>query len=350
MKKEHTFIDLFSGCGGLSLGFEMAGFTGILAIDNWKDALITYAYNRKKSRTICGDLVTLDPFKIKEEYSLTDVDVIIGGPPCQGFSVAGKRIIEDERNKLYKSFVGFVNCFRPHAFVMENVPNILSIGGGVVKDSIIKDFEKLGYKVSVQVMTASDYGVPQNRRRAVFVGMADGQNFVFPEPFKTKKVTSFDALSDLTEESLADGSPYSTEPMCDFQHYARKNSIGIYNHDITIHSEKTKEIIAMVPDGGNYKNLPIELQQTRKVHIAWTRLCSTKPSITIDTGHRHHFHYKWNRIPTVRESARIQSFPDDFIFLCSKTSQYKQVGNAVPPLMAKAIALQLSNMLWQKKK
>lgn len=350
MNKKHSFIDLFSGCGGLSLGFEMAGFTGLLAIDNWKDALATYAYNRKDARTLCEDLATLDPYKIKEEYGITDVDVIIGGPPCQGFSVAGKRSVEDERNKLYKAFVNFVNCFRPNAFVMENVPNILSIGKGIVRDSIIKDFEQLGYKVSVKIITASDYGVPQNRRRAMFVGLTDGRDFVFPEPYKGEKTTSSDALSDLTEESLADGSPYPTEPSCDFQRYVRKNSTGVYNHDITIHNEKTKEIIAMVPDGGNYKDLPVELQQTRKVHIAWTRLCSMKPSITIDTGHRHHFHYKWNRVPTVRESARIQSFPDDFIFLCSKTSQYKQVGNAVPPLMAKAIAQQLSNTLWQEKK
>lgn len=348
-KKKYTFIDLFAGCGGLSLGFEMAGFKSILAIDNWRDALTTYAYNRKGARILCGDLATLDPYKIKQEYSISNVDVIIGGPPCQGFSVAGKRIIEDERNKLYKAFVRFVDCLRPNAFVMENVPNILSMGNGMVKNSIIKDFEKLGYRVSVQVLTASDYGVPQNRKRAVFVGLADGRVFSFPEPFRTTKVTSYDALSDLTEGSIADGSPYPSEPTCDFQRYARLGSTGVYNHDITIHSEKTKEIIALVPDGGNYKNLPAELQQTRKVHIAWTRLCSTKPSITIDTGHRHHFHYKWNRIPTVRESARIQSFPDDFIFMCSKTSQYKQVGNAVPPLMAKAIAQQLSKTLWQRK-
>jgi len=348
-KKKYTFIDLFAGCGGLSLGFEMAGFKSILAIDNWKDALTTYAYNRKGARTLCGDLAILDSDKIKKECNISDVDVIIGGPPCQGFSVAGKRIIEDERNKLYKAFVEFVDSFHPKAFVMENVPNILSIGNGMVKDSIISDFERLGYKVSVQVLMASDYGVPQNRKRAVFVGMEDGRDFTFPEPFKTEKVTSYDAISDLTENSIADGSPYPTEPTCNFQRYARMGSTGVYNHDITIHNEKTKEIIAMVPDGGNYKDLPVELQQTRKVHIAWTRLCSTKPSITIDTGHRHHFHYKWNRIPTVRESARIQSFPDDFIFMCSKTSQYKQVGNAVPPLLAKAIALQLLKMLWQEK-
>lgn len=350
MIKKHTFIDLFSGCGGLSLGFEMAGFIGLLAIDNWKDALTTYAYNRKDARTLCEDLATLDPHKIKKDYNISNVDVIIGGPPCQGFSVAGKRIIEDERNKLYKSFVGFVDCFRPSAFVMENVPNILSIGNGLVKNSIIHDFEKLGYGVSVQILMASDYGVPQNRRRAFFVGLADGKDFAFPEPFKREKITSFEALSDLTENSIPDGSPYPVEATSDFQRYARMGSAGVYNHDITIHNDKTKEIIAMVPDGGNYKDLPIELQQTRKVHIAWTRLCSTKPSITIDTGHRHHFHYKWNRIPTVRESARIQSFPDDFVFLCSKTSQYKQVGNAVPPLMAKAIAQQLYNTLWQERK
>ena len=199
--------------------------------------------------------------------------------------------------------------------------------------------------MSVQVITASDYGVPQNRRRAVFVGLANGKEFQFPEPYKMEKITSFEALSDLTEESLADGSPYPTEPTCEFQRYARKDSIGVYNHDITIHNDKTKEIIAMVPDGGNYKDLPIELQQTRKVHIAWTRLCSTKPSFTIDCGHNHHFHYKFNRVPTARESARLQSFPDRFIFLGNKGSQLRQIGNAVPPLMSKAISNQLKKYL-----
>lgn len=344
-EKKYTFIDLFSGCGGMSLGFEMSGFKELLAIDNWKDALVTYAHNRTDAHTLCADLSALDPAQVKQDYGITDVDVIIGGPPCQGFSVAGKRIIEDERNKLYKSFVGFVECFHPKAFVMENVPNILSIGGGMVKESILKDFEKLGYKVNVKVLTASDYGVPQNRRRAVFVGLASDEEFDFPLPFETAKVTSFEALSDLTEGTISEGAAYPTEPTCDYQRYARSGSDGVYNHEITIHNDRTKEIIAMVPDGGNYKDLPKELQETRKVHIAWTRLCSSKPSFTIDCGHRHHFHYKWNRIPTVRESARIQSFPDSFVFTCSRTSQYKQVGNAVPPLLAKAVAEQLRKAL-----
>lgn len=350
MRKKYTFIDLFAGCGGLSLGFEEAGFKSVLAIDNWQDALDTYAANRSTARTLCADISTVNPELVKEKYNIDNVDVIIGGPPCQGFSIAGKRIIEDKRNQLYKSFVNFVSFFQPKAFVMENVPNILSIGGGIIRNTIIQDFERLGYKVSVKVLNASDYGVPQNRRRAVFVGLANGKDFIFPPPLITEPVTSFEALCDLSEETIRDGSPYLTKPINDYQHYVRMNSKGVYNHQITNHDDKTKKIIALVPDGGNYKDLPIELQKTRKVHIAWTRLSSNKPSITIDTGHRHHFHYKWNRVPTVRESARIQSFPDRYIFLCSKTSQYKQVGNAVPPLMAKSIALQLFNTLWQGKK
>ena len=345
MKKKYTFIDLFAGCGGLSLGFEMAGFESLLAIDNWKDALITYEHNRKGARTLCGDLSSLDPKQVREDFEISGVDVIVGGPPCQGFSLAGKRIIEDERNKLYQSFVGFVKEFKPKAFVMENVPNILSIGDGAIRDSIIRDFESMGYTVNVKVLLASDYGVPQNRRRAFFVGLLGGSSFEFPAHLKSSPVSSYEALSDLPEESLSQGAAYPMEPISDFQIYARESSLGVYNHDITIHNEKTKEIIAMVPDGGNYKCLPIELQGIRKVHIAWTRLNSKKPGFTIDCGHNHHFHYKYNRVPTARESARIQSFPDRFIFIGNKGSQLKQIGNAVPPLLAKAISEQLLKFL-----
>lgn len=338
-------IDLFCGCGGLSLGFEKAGINVLVGIDAWQDAITTFNYNHKNSKGICADLSTLEPSEIEKGLNGKSVDLIIGGPPCQGFSVAGKRIVDDVRNKLYKNFVRFVEYYKPKAFMMENVPNILSIGEGIVRDSIVKDFSDLGYKVVYKVLTASNYGTPQNRRRAVFVGFKDGKEFIFPQQTVEQLVTSYEALSDLPENSLEDGSDYPMTTNCDYQKLMRCNSSKIYNHQITEHSDKTKEIIALVPDGGNYKNLPPELQQTRKVHIAWTRLNSQKPSFTIDTGHRHHFHYKWNRIPTVRESARIQSFPDDFIFLGTKTSQYKQVGNAVPPLMAEAIAKKLKETL-----
>lgn len=338
-------IDLFCGCGGLSLGFEKAGFDILLGIDAWEDAITTFNYNHKNSKVLCADLSTLNPKDIVSQLDGKSVDVIIGGPPCQGFSVAGKRIVDDERNKLYKNFVRFVEFFKPKAFMMENVPNILSIGNGIVRDAIVKDFSNLGYKVVYKILTAADYGVPQNRRRTFFVGFKNGNEFTFPLPTVKQKVTSKEAISDLPDKTVLDGEKYPVTPQSNYQKLMRKNASGLYNHRVTVHTEQTKRIIAMVPDGGNYKDLPVELQQTRKVHIAWTRLDSSKPSFTIDCGHNHHFHYKYNRVPTVRESARIQSFPDDFIFLGKLGSQLRQVGNAVPPLMAEEIAKEIKNEL-----
>jgi DNA (cytosine-5)-methyltransferase 1 len=345
MKSKPTVIDLFCGCGGLSYGFIEAGFEVLLGIDHWKEAISTFENTHKNAKGIIADLFNETPKDISKQTGIKDIDVIIGGPPCQGFSIAGKRIIDDERNQLYKSFVSFVKYHQPKVFLMENVPNIVSMGKGVVKDSIIEDFEKIGYTVVYKVLLASDYGVPQNRRRAFFVGTNNNKEFIFPEPTTKNPISAKDAISDLSEKSLADGSKYKTEPKSEYQKLIREKSKGIYNHEITIHSEQTTSIISLVPDGGNYKDLPEELRKTRNVNIAWTRLNSKKPSFTIDTGHRHHFHYKYNRVPTVRESARIQSFPDTFIFLGSKTSQYKQVGNAVPPILAKELAKEIKKYL-----
>ncbi len=337
-------IDLFSGCGGLSLGFEMAGFDVRLAIDNWEDALVTYRFNHKDTKTLNADLLNLDPIKVETDFNLHKVDVIIGGPPCQGFSVAGKRIIDDDRNKLYKSFVRFVDHFKPKAFVMENVPHILSIGNGAVKDAILSDFTALGYNVVYKVLIASDFGVPQNRRRAIFVGLLESE-YIFPKPTTEIRVTTKEAISDLPEETINDGESYPNSPQSDYQCLMRNNSSVLNNHQATVHTAETRRIIAMVPDGCNYKCLPKEMWSLRKVHIAWTRMDSQKPCFTIDTGHNHHFHYSYNRVPTVRESARIQSFPDNFLFIGGKGSQLKQVGNAVPPLMANEIAKQLLRQL-----
>jgi DNA (cytosine-5)-methyltransferase 1 len=345
MNKIFKVIDLFSGCGGLSKGFLDAGYQVPLGIDYSKDAIKTFDYNHPDSKGIVADLLTKTPLEIQEDVGIKDIDVIIGGPPCQGFSLAGKRIIDDDRNKLYQSFVAFVKHFQPKAFLMENVPNIISMGKGAVKDAIITEFEELGYTVTYKILLASDFGVPQNRKRAFFIGLQNDITFSFPSKKTLEKINSFNAISDLPEDSVEDNTPYVLNSLSTYQTIMRKKSTGIYNHQITNHKEKTVGIIALVPDGGNYKSLPKELQQTRNVNIAWTRLNSQKPSFTIDTGHRHHFHYKFNRVPTVRESARIQSFGDDFIFLGSKTSQYRQVGNAVPPLLAKALAEQLKQYL-----
>lgn len=347
--KKLRVVDLFSGCGGLSYGFLNAGFEIVLAIDNWKDALDTFVINHPGAIALETDLSNFEPSLLTKTYKINpgEIDVVIGGPPCQGFSISGKRMTDDTRNNLYKSFVKIVKYLKPKAFILENVPNLVSMGNGTIKDQIIEDFEKLGYTVVYKILKASDYGVPQNRRRVIFVGLSGNTAFVFPEPthgedmYPNLYVSSKEAIGDLPEESIPDGFPYPTEPESEYQKSMRKKTKGVYNHIITEHTKQTKKIIAMVPDGGSYKNLPKELHLTRKVNIAWTRLNSLKPSFTIDTGHFHHFHYKYNRVPTARESARLQSFPDSFIFTGGKTSQLKQVGNAVPPILANVLAKKL---------
>lgn len=339
-----TVLDLFSGCGGLSYGFEQAGYKILLGVDNWKDALETFARNHADAKTYLADLSKMSPREFGRRYGIAKdgVDVIVGGPPCQGFSIAGKREIEDPRNRLYKAFVQCVGYFEPKAFLLENVPNLVALGEGKIRDQIISDFEHLGYKVAWKVLRASDYGVPQHRKRVVFVGLRNGRLFEFPKPTHGDGalpfVTAKEALNDLPEHDLEEGSQYVNDVSSYYQSQMRSESPGLFNHQITAHKPETIMTIAAVPDGGNYKNLPEELRGKRNVHIAWTRLNSSRPSFTIDTGHRHHFHYSFNRIPTVRESARLQSFPDAFVFTGTKTSQYKQVGNAVPPLLAKALA------------
>lgn len=353
-------IDLFCGCGGFSYGFQHAGFDVALGIDMWKDATVTYKHNFPDTHVINDDItnITADDILARLQMKADDIDVIIGGPPCQGFSVSGKRMIDDPRNKLYKSFVGLVDEIRPKVFVMENVPGLIRLFGGKVKEQVLFDFSSLGYRVKVQQLSSDEYGIPQQRKRVFFVGindkkLSDHAEFQFPEAEygegKKPFVTCKDAISDLDfvpdDVSLGENIPYKIPAQSEYQERMRKDSGSIKNHSITIHKEQTKKIIAMVPDGGNYKDLPAELQNTRKVHIAWTRMNSEKPCFTIDTGHNHHFHYKENRVPTVRESARIQSFPDSFEFIGIKTSQLKQVGNAVPPLMAEAVARQVIDVM-----
>ena len=333
-------IDLFCGAGGLSYGFEKAGVNILLGIDNDAMALKVFEKNHKNAKSICGDITQLHYNDIKELIGDTTIDLIIGGPPCQGMSLSGPRKFDDPRNKLYLSYIRFVQEIKPKAFVIENVPGLVSLFKGQIKDSIIERLTKLGYKVRDRILCAADYCVPQSRKRVVFVGLKK-EFFDFDRIKEKDMVTCEMALSDLPPliDSLGeDSAEYETLPQNAYQKLMRKNSVQVHNHIAAAHSEKVRNIIALVPDGGNYKDLPDEYRNTRNFHVAWTRFRSDKPAPTIDTGHRHHFHYKYNRVPTVRECARLQSFPDDFIFEGNKTQQFRQVGNAVPPIMSKAIA------------
>ncbi len=357
MNQKPTVIDLFSGCGGLSYGLEKSGFDILLGVDNWKDSLLTFERNHKGSKILEADISKITGKDIKRLVGNKKINFIVGGPPCQGFSLSGARNFYDKRNRLYLDFIRLVDELKPDGFLVENVPGLASLFGGEIKDKIIEEFTKLGYKVTAKILNASDYGVPQNRKRIIFVGFKNGKEFQFPIPThfdyskeeKTsslrgkKKVSVGDAINDLPSlEKIIVDDKYLHKPSNDYQKKMRiEGTNKIPNHEISKHSEQTKSIIGLVPEGGNYKSLPLHLRETRNFHVAWTRLHSEKPSPTIDTGHRHHFHPTANRVPTVRESARIQSFPDNFIFLSNKTSQYKQVGNAVPPLLAEALGKEL---------
>lgn len=345
---EYNVLDLFCGAGGLSYGFECAGFNVVLGIDNDKQALETFKANHYGSKTFCGDITNICYADIRKIIGDKTIDVIVGGPPCQGFSLSGPRNFNDPRNALYLSYIRLVEEIRPRAFVIENVPGLVALFNGEVKDNIIKRFTELGYSVKYRILCAADYGVPQNRKRVVFVGMKNGEReFFYPDVLESV-VTCEMALSDLpplTDTLGEEEQEYACVPQNIYQKTMRKRSKKVHNHIAATHSEKVRHIISLVPDGGNYRDLPEEYRSSRNFHVAWTRFASQKPAPTIDTGHRHHFHYKYNRVPTVRECARIQSFPDDFIFTGNKTQQFRQVGNAVPPLMAECIAKQLEKAL-----
>lgn len=335
-------IDLFCGIGGLSLGFEQAGFEVISAVDMWKDAIITYNHNRKDK---VAKVETVEDFNVKELPELIQrehITGIIGGPPCQGFSTVGRRNVDDPRNKMYLEFYKAVKLASPDFFVIENVKGMLTLNKGAFVKDLIERFgpKGLGYTINFQLLNAADYGIPQNRYRVFYVGIKN-KKFEFPEPFEYK-LTAKDGISDLEG---ATSEHYGSVSQNDFQKEMRGGVTKPLNQDYTNHSEQTISIISQVPDGGNIRDLPAEIWQVRKYNKAFERMGTFKPSNTIDTGHRNYFHYAEPRIPTVRESARIQSFPDSFEIVGTRGSQYKQVGNAVPPMLARIIAEKIKEML-----
>ncbi len=345
----YNVIDLFCGAGGLSLGFKQAGYNILCGVDNDEPSLKTYEHNIEGALALNEDLYDEEASikDIENNIGDNEVDVIIAGPPCQGFSLTGCRNLSDTRNKLYLAVVHAVEYFKPTAFLIENVPGMATLYKGKVKEQILTTFEELGYATSVtqKPLLATDYGVPQNRRRMFFVGFRRDLGydyFEFPKPIlkPNEYITCGEAISDLPslEKELGENiSYYDKDPTSEYQKKMRGNSNILYNHVGTKHTEEVKWVISQVPEGGNHKDLPKGVGESRKFNEAWTRYHSKKPSKTIDTGHRNHFHYKYNRVPTVRENARLQSFPDNFEFLGTKTQQNRQVGNAVPPLLAQVL-------------
>lgn len=342
-------IDLFCGCGGLSQGFKDAGFDVLFGLDHDTASLKTFAHNFGQTRSLKADLFSDEYLEIIEGKLAElggSADVIIAGPPCQGFSLTGPRNFDDPRNQLYLAVFKIVEKLKPKAFLIENVKGMKTLYGGEVLKEVTARFEKLGYRVAEPtILTAADYGVPQIRERLFIVGLRNDLNkdFDFPLPthYPMDYVSCEDAISDLPSREHDLGTEldtYPIPPQSFYQKFMRTNAKHLHNHVGTRHTELVKSVIRQVPEGMNHKCLPPGVGESRKFNEAWTRYHSKRPSRTIDTGHRNHFHYKWDRVPTIRENARLQSFRDDFIFLGTKTQQNRQVGNAVPPLLAFSLA------------
>lgn len=314
-KVKHEFIDLFAGAGGMSLGFEMAGFKAVSAVELVDIAAETHRVNFPECDVHCGDIAEYSPKKYAKSKK---VRVVVGGPPCQGFSVAGKRDPNDPRNKLFREFVRVVDEVRPDYFVMENVPGILTMQKGKVKEAILEAFAEIGYpNVSIAVLEAATFGVPQIRSRAIFIGNRLGLQNPFPAPLlsQSEYIPIEDAISDL--------------PSWD--------RIPEINHEWTKHSKDfTKRISKVKPGESLY---PSFLDAYKRQYLG-------VPSMTIKENHGGtHIHPKLDRCISAREMARLQSFPDDFIFSGSMKKAMWQIGNAVAPLMARSIALALTPFL-----
>ena len=386
------FIDLFAGAGGLSEGLSEAGFHCLFANELVPSYSNTYQQRHIGTPVWTAEIRTLAAREVMDNLSLKrgSLDLIAGGPPCQGFSInAPVRSTSDHRNHLFKEFLRFVDVFAPRAVLIENVPGLVSFEKGATLHAILDSLSSLGYGADVRILGAAYYGIPQMRWRTVIIGLRNSEvsQEVFPSPLfhapiRPNFTTRFDgrqllklpthensanftsvkeAIGDLPELNSGDKGTrvraYRCEPFSDFQRRSRLGSTGVYNHEAPTLSKINLERLKYIKPGGNWTDIPNELlpngmkRARRSDHtMRYGRVRPDGLASTILTKCDPHwgayFHYDQDRSFTVREAARIQSFPDHFIFYGTMAEQYAQVGNAVPPLLARAIGLSLKQFLY----
>ncbi|MCL4871515.1 MAG: DNA cytosine methyltransferase [Anaerolineae bacterium] len=365
-----TVIDLFAGCGGMSWGLSKRGFRILAAIDKWGRALKTFKLNHSEAELFNADVTELKPQQIMSKLGLRqgNLDCLVGGPPCQGFSKnvpAAYRFLEDPRNLLFRYYLDFVKELRPKVVFLENVAPIYNAYQGAVRNEIIETLESLDYKVEAKVIWAHHYGVPQTRQRAFFFASRTGILPSFPpatfaqEEIRTlfsvtrKYRSAWSAISDLPVLENGEGyepMPYTFDPENDYQEMMRFESKELFDHITRELRPKQFARIASIKPGEGLKNLPEELRPQSGYSGAYGRLDfeMVAPTITrwvFHPGSGRFGHPKEQRLITIREAARLQSFSDDFRFTGSYIEKAHQVGNAVPPLLMQLFATNILNCL-----
>lgn len=349
--KKLNFIDLFSGCGGFSKGLELAGHNCLLGVDFEKDAIETFKHNHNNAEVFLGDISNLSKSHLLELLKGQKVDVVIGGPPCQGFSTVGRGDVDDKRNKLFLEFVRIVEILKPDVVVFENVTGIVAKKNKDTLSAVFKSFEKLGYTMDARVLSSEEYGVPETRRRAILIGAKNGIEPIFPEIThgdrgKFKLNTVGDAFECLNDD---EGNFHNHDPkMAQIKKDLDRKRLKHIPEGKGIRYKRDED--AYLPKRLKYDVIWEGLAENRFRQTKLQRLDRKLPSPTILTSRTSYYHPIEPRYLTPREAAACQSFPNDFIFFGSQTSQFRQIGNAVPPLLAYAIGLTLMKMFNRKSK
>lgn len=360
-KEKFTFIDLFSGVGGFSEGFAQARFNREsifdlrLMIDKDPEAAYTLKRNKPSIPFWVTDVARLKSKALLEHSGVADIDVIIGGPPCQGFSSAGLRLFDDPRNSLLGVFVQIVKDLKPKAILLENVPNIFNGTHGKYGEELLENLEKAGYASVAKVLHAESFGVPQKRRRAFILGLRKDLGIPpgLPKPSMIS-VTVEQAIGDLPALKAGEGydpTHYAIPPQSDYQKRRRSKSFLLFNHQAPNHSKDLVKKISIIPEGGANRHLPPKKRFSDYYFSqAYARLHRNEFAYTItgsflNPGSGRFIHYRDIRAITIREAARLQSFDDNFVFHGTMSAQERHVGNAVPPVLAKTLAEHLAKLL-----
>lgn len=349
--KRYNIVDVFSGVGGLSYGFsKLPQFNIVAANEIQKDIAIAYIRNHPTVKMINSDISDLSREILNENLQGMKADIIIGGPPCQSYSTLGKRKI-DARANLFIEYIRVLQILQPQAFVFENVVGILSMDHGRFFDGVIEAFEKVGYTLKYKVLDAADFGVPQHRERVILVGFKGENTFVYPTAThgagKRPYVTLKDALHDLPELKSGQSSDrYSHECDNDFLRFVRGNTMSLTEHTAPKNGEQLISIMEALKDGQSKNDLPEDIRPKSGYGNTYAKLWWDKPSTTITRNFAcpsssRCIHPRDSRAMTIREGARLQSFPDDYLFYGSDGMKRLEIGNAVPPLLSKVIAEQM---------